>query len=315
MRSLLCLCLLLALNVPGYSWGGNGHRAIAEAARGMLTKPETAAKIAKILGDDHLAAIAGWLDDVRLARKHHSGPLKDDPETQEFNARFPANEVWHYVDLPVGTTVYAESSPFASKDDIVHAIHHAIDVLEGRASDLTDRQALRVLVHLVGDAHQPLHCAAGYFDVSDRAHPKLVSDPAIAASKPQDRGGNQLFYSGPLQLHALWDNEIVEDLIHVSPAQSLAAQLADDAARQPWLTPGDYHQWAEKWVEDSAAQANEVYRDITFGPATMRSNGNIDRLEITLPEGYVEKQMPRARIQMAKAAAHLAQLLDRIRFK
>jgi hypothetical protein len=311
---ILFLAALLVFTVNAYPWGGDGHRAIAEAARTQLS-PEARAKIEKILGNDDLAAVAGWLDDVRIARRRHTGPLRDDPEAAEFNARFPANDVWHYIDLPVGTTTYAESGPFASKNDIVHAIHHAIDVLEGHASDLTQRQALRVLVHLVGDAHQPLHSAAGYYDVSDRAHPKLVSDPAIAATKPHDRGGNQLFYDGPLQLHALWDDVMVTDLIHTSPNRPLAAQLLAEGNGQKWQTPGDYHQWAEKWIEDSASQAVEVYRGIVIGPATMDPRGTIARIEVTLPDGYVEKQLPRAKTQLAKAAAHLSQLLNSIRFQ
>ncbi|HEY3900546.1 MAG TPA: S1/P1 nuclease [Chthoniobacter sp.] len=310
----LFLGALLILAVNAYPWGGEGHRAIAWAVRTQLS-PEARAKIEKILGNDDLAAEAGWLDDVRIARRRHSGPLKDDPEAQEFNNRFSKNDVWHYIDLPVGSATYAESSPLASKDDIVHAIDHAIDVLEGRASDLTERQALRVLIHLVGDAHQPLHAAAGYYDLSDSAHPKLVSDPAIAATKPHDRGGNQLFYDGALQLHALWDDVMVMDLIRATPHQSLASQLRAEADNQNWMTPGDYHHWAEKWIEDSAAQAVEVYRGIVFGAATIGPKDTIERIEITLPEGYVEKQLPRAKTQLAKAAAHLAQLLNSIRFQ
>lgn len=311
---LLLVCVLWFIAPQAYPWGGDGHRAIAEAARGMLT-PEARAKIEKILGNDDLAAIAGWLDDVRLAKKHRSGPLKDDPEAKEFNARFPMNEVWHYVDLPVGFTKYSETALSASNDDIVHAIHHAIDVLEGKVSDMTHQQALRVLVHLVGDAHQPLHSAAGYFDCSDPQHPKLVSDPEIARSKPHDRGGNQLFYTNLLQLHALWDNEIVKELARAVPDRPLAQQVAEEAKKQYWHSIDDYHYWPQIWIEDSAMQAIEVYRGITFGQATMRADGTIDRIEITLPNQFSERQLPMAKVQMAKAALHLASLLNSIRLK
>jgi len=312
--SLLLVCVLLSLSSDVYPWGGEGHRAIAEAARGMLT-PEAKAKIEKILGNDDLAAIAGWLDDVRLAKKHQSGPLKNDPEAMELNAKFPMNEVWHYVDLPVGFTQYSDTALSASPEDIVHAIRHAIGVLEGKASDMTDRQALRVLVHLVGDAHQPCHAAAGYFDCSDPEHPKLVSDPERARTMPNDRGGNQLFFSQSLQLHRFYDDEIVMDLMRAAPDQPLTQQLIAAQRDQSWRTPGDYHQWAEQWIDDSAAQCIEVYRGITFGHCTLKPDGTIDRIEITLPERFWERQMQMARGQMSKAAAHLAQLLNRIAFK
>jgi hypothetical protein len=151
--------------------------------------------------------------------------------------------------------------------------------------------------------------------VSDPARPKIVSDPAVAATKPHDRGGNQLFYDGPLQLHALWDDVMVTDLIHAAPNQPLAAQLRAEGDGEKWITPGDYHHWAEKWIEDSSAQAIEVYRGIVFGAATIDPKGTIARIEITLPDGYVEKQLPRAKTQLAKAAVHLAQLLNSIRFQ
>jgi hypothetical protein len=47
----------------------------------------------------------------------------------------------------------------------------------------------------------------------------------------------------------------------------------------------------------------------------MDPRGTIARIEVTLPDGYVEKQLPRAKTQLAKAAAHLSQLLNSIRFQ
>ena len=56
---------------------------------------------------------------------------------------------------------------------------------------------MRVLVHMVGDVHQPLHVAYGYYDVTDLVHPKLITNPALAVGKPNDRGGNPLFTPKP----------------------------------------------------------------------------------------------------------------------
>jgi hypothetical protein len=306
-------CALLLAVTRAYSWGGNGHRAITEAAAGMLT-PKAKASVVKILGNEDLASIATWLDDVRLAKKHHSGPLKEDAEAKEFK-RFPLNEVWHYVDLPVGSMVYSEAAPSVSPNDIVHAIHHAVNVLEGRMSDMTDLQALKVLVHLVGDAHQPLHSVAGYFDCSDPAHPKLISDPVIARTKSNDRGGNQLFFGKSLQLHRFWEDTIVKDLAARTPERPLAQGLAAFGANENWKTSGDYHPWAERWIEDSASQATEVYRGLVFGSATVKADGSIDRIEIILPDQFWERQMRLAKVQMAKAVIHLADLLNNIQFK
>jgi hypothetical protein len=310
----LLLCTFLCFVVPAYPWGGDGHRAIAEAARGMLTT-DARAKVIAILGNDDLAAVAGWLDDVRLAAKRQTGPLKDDAEAKEFQAKFPRNDEWHYVDLPVGFTKYSDTAPSASPNDIVHAIHHAIDVLEGKAADMTKKQALRVLVHLVGDAHQPLHATAGYFDCSDAAHPKLVSDPELARSKPHDRGGNQLFFNAQLQVHRYYDDYLPKDVAMTAPRQSLAKLLASEARGAKLATPGEYHHWAEQWIEESAAQAAELYRGMAFGKATLRADGSIDRIEITLPASFWERQAPVAKSQLTKAAVRLAQLLNAIRWE
>jgi hypothetical protein len=308
----LLACLLITRTA--YPWGAEGHQAIADAAETMLT-PQAAENVKKILGDESLADVSTWLDDVRNAKKHHSGPLKYDDEAQAFNAKFPANEVWHFVNLPVGSPLYLDPSPFASRDDIVHAIARAVDVLEGRSTEFTPLQALRILVHLVGDIHQPLHTVAGYYDVTDLQHPKLVSNPAIAKTKPQDRGGNQLFFTASLELHALWDTRIPMRI--AKTPEVLAVALEQTGTVASWPTLGDYHHWQAAWAGDSATVAMKIYAGIQFGAVTMKGNGEIDRIEITLPGGtrtYDETQEPIARLQLAKAAVHLAQLLNSIRF-
>jgi S1/P1 Nuclease len=161
MRILIIVWFVaLFFMTPAYPWGAEGHQAIGEAARAILT-PEARIEIQKILGDDDLASIAVWLDDLRNLAHHHSGPLRDDPEAMAFNAKFPENDSWHFVDLPVGFTNYSLDGSFSSPNDIVHALRRAIDVLEGKSSEFTKVQALRIIVHLVGDIHQPLHTVSG----------------------------------------------------------------------------------------------------------------------------------------------------------
>ncbi len=308
------LCLVLVAAPRAYPWAAEGHVAIAEVAQGMLT-PEVKAKTDAILGKDGLPTVASWLDDVRNALRHSVGPLKNDPEARAFNANFPENGEWHYVNLPVGVSVYSETSPFASKNDIVHAINHCVDVLEGRAADLNPVQALRTLIHLVGDAHQPMHTIAGYYDLGDLAHPKLIADGTAAVGRPDDRGANQLFYGKSLELHAYWDKKMPQKVQRAQPKETLAHQVATGLTVQTWATAGDYHQWAAKWVGESAGEAINAYKGIQFGQATLNEDKTIARIEITLPDRYDEIQTARAKIQLAKGACHLAQLLNAIRYK
>ena len=64
MKQLLWLLLmLLVVAQPAYPWSAEGHQAIAEAAKGMLTL-EAKARIEKILGNDDLASASVWLDEI-----------------------------------------------------------------------------------------------------------------------------------------------------------------------------------------------------------------------------------------------------------
>ena len=94
------LTLALGLATTAYPWASEGHHAMALAATPNLS--ETArAQVVKILGSDDLSSIAyGWM--MSGARTYHSGPLGSDPEALRFNALFPNNGEWHYVDLPLG---------------------------------------------------------------------------------------------------------------------------------------------------------------------------------------------------------------------
>ena len=80
---------------------------------------------------------------------------------------------------------------------------------------------------------------------------------------------------------------------------------------------GDYHQWAALWAGDTAAEAARAYQAIQFGAVTM-NGAAIDRIDIKLPgatKNYCDSQETRAKTQLAKASAHLAQLLHVIKWK
>lgn len=315
MKTFLCSLVCLIFTCSAYPWGGQGHKAIGIVAADMLTLG-TRAHIKAILGNDDLSYISTWMDDARLQMVRHTGPLKDDAEAIAFNKAFPSNASWHFVNLPVGSTaVYSNSSPFASPDDIVHAINDAVAVLEGTSAKYSKVQAMRVLVHMVGDIHQPMHCIAGYFDITDLANPKLITDAAQAVGKPNDRGGNQLYFTASLELHSLWDTRLVERIAKTPDPWLLADVIKPDANITKWATPSDYHQWPAEWVGDTAAEAAKAYEGILFEKAGME--GNKIRIEIGLPGGtrkYSDIQEIRAKTQLAKAAVHLAQLLNSIHF-
>jgi hypothetical protein len=309
--------LALACAAPARAWNAEGHAAVALVAEQNLT-PEARRQVIKILGSDDMASIASWMDQLRAAY-FHSGPLGNDPEALKFSSEVPKNGEWHYVDLPLGLPSYALDGPFSRPDDVVHMIEVAVGVLEGGGDKrITKLDALRMLVHFVGDLHQPLHVGNGYFDVGADGSVKLVTDPAAATDLPNDKGGNADFY-GPDkydELHAYWDTNLVEKTAGSKDAAVLApvlAKLAADAGAG-WKSPGDYHHWAEGWATESLAAARTAYAGITFGTETPDGKGGIKSIRITLPANYDEVCVPIARERLAKAGYHLAEILNAIQW-
>ena len=306
-------CLELA-----FGWGAEGHRAIAALAQELISA-QTQAKVQQLLnesGDSDLAAASTWADEVReKARPDRPRPR----DAEAFNRQFPNNATWHYVNLPLGTDSFAEAEKFMhGENDVIHAIKHCIAVLETRetaAGELSRTQALRLLVHLVGDIHQPLHCGTGFYRLNETEPPVLVTNPEEAAALPSDRGGNDLFYGPKEELHALWDIGLVAEIADTFDFRSLVAILRKEYLHRPWsTTPGDYHHWAETWALESVKVANTAYAAIRFNSYETMGEPNSLWISIKLPPGYEEQNRTVAAEQLAKAAVRLAQLLDRLQW-
>ena len=184
---------------------------------------------------------------------------------------------------------------------------------QSRPDDFTKPQALRLLVHFVGDIHQPLHCGTGFYDLSDLSHPVLITDPRLCIGKPNDRGGNDLFFgTDPNQeLHTLWDEGLVSAIRNSAEYRSLADWLESTQSVSPMT--GDYHIWPEQWAIDSVKQARKAYQKIELNTATI--DGQRLRITIQLPTAYVEQNRSLAAAQLAKAGLHLAQLLNAIQWR
>ena len=153
MRRLCSLIVIVALLTPsGFAWGPEGHRIIADVAREHVSAKARRALV-ELLGDDDLAAISSWADDIRRER----------PET--FG--------WHFVDIPSSANGFDEARDcyhpsrrsVESRADrhncIVDRITLFEQVLADRNASRSERlEALKFLVHFVADIHQPLHAMA-----------------------------------------------------------------------------------------------------------------------------------------------------------
>jgi hypothetical protein len=161
-------CLLPA---PALAWGKTGHRvsgAIADTHLSGLAR----AHVREIFGVESLAEASTWPDEMRA---------NPDPFWQK-----TANP-WHYV--TVGGLEYDRAPP---EGDALGALAFFRKLLRDPATRLEHRQlALRFIVHIIGDLHQPLH-----------------------NGRPGDRGGNDVkvkWFGRDTNLHAVWDSALIEE--------------------------------------------------------------------------------------------------------
>ena len=186
MKHVLLACALVALLThQAFAWGNLGHQAVGEAAQSGLTD-KAQEGLAKVFGHGAalapgtLAKVATWPDEVRNRLTSGAVPpgwdAADIKEADKFNKDHKANALWHFVNLPLGAQGYPTAATpaddpvreFTRPDDIVQMIGRCVEILESENPpvDFTKVQAVRWLVHLVGDIHQPLHVTIGYYNSS-----------------------------------------------------------------------------------------------------------------------------------------------------
>jgi nuclease S1 len=154
MRKLVIAWLIqFALISQAQAWGPEGHSIGAEIAQRRLS-PEAVEKVREILGGNaSLASIASWADDSRALHLDSAG--------------------WHFVDIPLAAQDYDEKrdcAPSPEGDCIIHELARSLrDLTDPGSSTAQRRDALKFVVHLVGDVNQPLHTAGelhGYNDLA-----------------------------------------------------------------------------------------------------------------------------------------------------
>ncbi len=170
----LALVFLSYLPMNASAWGMTGHRVVGEVASFYLSSKARKA-VKNILGNETMAMASNWPDFI-----------KSDPGFNYMGA-------WHYVNLPAGLDqqgVYQflnqEKAP-----NVYTQVHEMISVLKNKQSSAEQqKQALRVLIHLVGDLHQPMHTA-----------------------RKEDLGGNKVYltwFGQRSNLHKVWDEAIID---------------------------------------------------------------------------------------------------------
>jgi hypothetical protein len=335
--ALCCAVLLLVTSVnPAFGWGEEGHKTVGKIAS-LRIKQHTAQRIAQILKPgETLAGVSTWADWV----KERMGTTDADPDTNAFLqdvAHNEKNREWHYDDLPLGCNSYQTCTGFTPSNDVVHMINICVRTLQGNPDPnqpLSKRNALRLLVHFVGDMHQPLHIGSGYIDENGPANTIVfATDPIKIRQRhlPNDRGGNQLIIDNDRRrLHGFWDFDLVRSLMTVTnkpTSEDLGIFLRQSVQPKPsWNVSGSLNTWAAKWASDSLTQSrSNAYRSVRIvrkriipvlrDGEPVISNGQVVTetvYDITRPNDYESANREVVRVQLAKAGFRLALLLDAI---
>jgi hypothetical protein len=286
----LGLLFQVVLAPSAHAWGPTGHRVVAEIAQRHLT-PAAQAKVSRLLSGRSLADVANWPDELRS------------------DARFDKYKPLHFATVPNGVASYRDAKK-APCGDIVVAIDALTNFLRTGSREalfsvkaLSDKSdgtaegacnpretepispdtALRFLVHLMGDLHQPLHIGG------------------------TDLGGNAVSINWldrwKTNLHSTWDDEMVdfERLDYTEYARFLDRASEADAAR--WLT-GDTISYADEAI----AMRSKLYLfpdDSGTGPAGKAAVHKISYK-------YIGAQRDRMREQLLKGGLRLANVLNAI---
>ena len=307
-RSFVLAVITVVVSIgPVRAWGCAGHHIVAsiakqhlsaralEATSELLESQPIDPNLARYCKDeaaDPFVSAATWADDVKKAE---------------------GTGTWHYIDIPRSLT-HGDLNPFCEpvgplRDGsrtgcVLSAIRDQLGVLKN-GSPIDRARALRYIIHLVADLHQPLH-------VTDN----------------NDRGGNcvPLHFganSETTNLHALWDSGILESFLveHRLTQDAFARQLDSryGGSFQEWGTRNlDPDQWV--W------EVHEVGERITYGELRPRipvetTNATVDctaesakvrALDIVIGKNYERAAMESIEPLLTQAGYRLAGLLNQI---
>ncbi|MEM9530672.1 MAG: S1/P1 nuclease [Pseudomonadota bacterium] len=219
-RATFAVVLLTGLLIShsALGWGIIGHRVTGVIAEQHLSG-YARARLTQILGAESLAEASTWADFMR------SNPNQFWQKT---------SSPWHYVTVPPGKTYADVGAP--PQGDAVTALERFTADLKNPDTPLRDQQlALRFLVHIIGDLHQPLHAGNG-----------------------RDRGGNQFvlsFHGDVTNLHSVWDVGLIEKelLSHTEWVERLNAHLSEDDVIA-WWDPDPL-----TWIAESTQIRDTIY--------------------------------------------------------
>ncbi len=305
--------VMLSSPRPAGAWGCEGHQAVAMIAEKHMNARalERANKLllgvpidpaldryCSSQGLDLMADSSTWADDLRKVR----------PETAP----------WHFIDIPRGAPRSAlAKSCEASTGCLTSALQQQIELLrDDGQSPQVRADALRFIIHFVGDLHQPLHCVTNNdlggncVPVNFFGHPPVEKNPQYETYSPN--------------LHAIWDSGIIERLKGMESVADWANSLDDQfsARVSAWEKEGinvENWAWESHELADSVVYAKLPVAIPVENPTPTRGcsddhhvSTRMLALHEQVSQEYVDAVAPTLKEQIARAGVRLAMILNQI---
>jgi hypothetical protein len=257
---LFLVAVFFYLPMQAMCWGQLGHRIVGQIAESYLTD-QAKAEIKKILGNESVAMASNWADFVKS------------------DTAFKYLDTWHYINFEKGLT-YNQLREVLKQDTAgVHDAYSAIVFLSKELKKKSlplykKRMYLRLLIHIVGDVHQPLH-----------------------VSPVGSTGGNDIklqWFGQNSNLHRVWDSDLIEmqQLSYTEYADYLNHTTASQRKKLQ-------SEPVSKWLYDSYVIASDLHNEINEANPRLSYRYNYDHIAL-LNE------------QLLKGGIHLAGLLNNI---
>jgi hypothetical protein len=217
MKKILIVLALIYLPYAASAWGLTGHRVVGEVADHYINA-KTRKAIQEILGAESIAMNANWADFVKSDTSYN---YLSNWHYINFPANLSKTDAFNYMDQQAGPNIYKK-------------IEEMIAVLKNAKSSLTQKKlALRMLIHMVGDLHQPMHTA-----------------------RPEDLGGNKVlltWFGEKSNLHKVWDEGLID-------YQNLSYTEYTKAINHP--TTAEFTTWQKTNLKECAFESYQICNKI-----------------------------------------------------
>ena len=256
MKNKIIILTIAALIVATdcLAWGQVGHDTTCAIAEKHLSR-RAKKKIKKILKGQSLVYWANWLDNAS--------------HTPEYEYIKP----WHYKNVNADQT-YDEVPP-AKEGDIITALNEQVSKLKsGQLSDEEEALALKIVIHLIGDLHQPMHMG-----------------------RKTDYGGNLIHltvFKQERNLHATWDEDVVDYAHHWTYTEWVEQIDRVNKKERKAIEQGTFDDWAR--------ETYEICKDIY--------NNTPEGAEVSYD--YIAHYAPVVEQQLLKGGIRLARVLNEI---